>query len=215
MASSDQVVSVIIVGAGGHACVVADVVRLHPTWRLLGLISSDLPKNHHRPDGLAILGGMEVVATLAQQPDTVAVVAIGHCATRLRVADEVAGVGMRFVAVVHAQAIVAGDVTIGAGTVVAAGAVINPRCRVAEHVIINTGALLESGAIVEQGAHVAPGAIIGAGAVVGAGALVGVGAIVTAGFTLGPGVVVGVGAVVESDVPRDVTVVGRPALALR
>ncbi|GIV76571.1 MAG: transferase [Litorilinea sp.] len=203
---------VLIVGAGGHGQVVADIL-----WRCyeqdrrcwpVGYLDDD-PSLHGRfLLELPVLGPIAQVDRIAHDA---LVVAIGDNRIRRSLYESLAQRGERFARAVHPRAAVAPDAQVGPGTVIAAGAVVNPGCAVGANVILNTGATVDHHCHIEAHAHVAPGAHLGGGVSVGCGALVGMGAILLPGRRVGPWAVVGAGAVVVTDVPAATTVVGIPA----
>ena len=75
--------------------------------------------------------------------------------------------------------------TLGAGTVVLEHAHVGPSARLGRGVVVNTAAVVEHDVVVGDGSHVAPAAVLLGAAEVGAGTLVGSGARVLPGIRVG------------------------------
>ena len=207
---------IVIVGAGGHARVVADVIRLSRYFEIVGFIDTQNADRHGSPfEDSHVLGGHEKLAMLFDSGVLHAAIAIGNNEVREKLARELAAAGWQLPALVHPRAIVASSVTVGAGTVIFAGAVVNPATRIGANVILNTGCTVDHDCVIGDGAHIAPGVNLAGHVTIGAGSLVGVGAAVKPGITIGSNVVVGVGAAVVNDVPDGATVIGVPARVVK
>jgi UDP-N-acetylbacillosamine N-acetyltransferase len=206
----------VIWGASGHALVVADIVRQIGKYEILGFIDDTCPERMGRPFcGSVVLGGRERLALAAQQGARFAIVAIGDCEARLRLAEVVHAHGLRLASAVHPSAVLAPDVQVGAGVVVAAGAVVCPAVTLGENVIVNTSASVDHESQVEDGAHIGPGVRLAGRVNVGRSAFIGAGAVVTPGVHIGARAQIGAGALVLSDVPADVVAYGAPARVIR
>ena len=177
----------LLVGAGGHASVVADVVRrtehslvayIDPGERPAWL--DDVPR-FAETDAQALQRG-----DLTQLMDSF-VMGIGGVtpdalAVRLKLFCRYAGKFTRTSpGLVHPRAFAANPSDIGPGAVVMPGAIVNANASVGRAVIVNSGAIVEHDAVVEEGAHVAPGAVVLGAAVVGACAMIGAGAVILPG----------------------------------
>jgi acetyltransferase EpsM len=206
----------VIWGAGGHARVAADIVRLADEYELVGFLDDVHPERAGEFFcGAPVLGGREQLGRLRAEGVTHALLAFGDGAARLRLAEALGRHGLRAAAAVHPRAVVARDVAVGPGTVIVAGAVVNPGARLGAQVIVNTCASVDHDCVVEDGAHVAPGARLAGGVWVGQGAWVGLGAVVKERVRVGSRSVVGAGAVVLRDLPDGVVACGVPARVLR
>lgn len=206
---------ILIIGAGGHGQVVADIFRAR---RSAGLMSSpvaflddDRASHGTAPGGWDVLGPTDGLASV---PHDGVVVGIGDNRARARVFEKVTAAGAALAVAEHPRSIVAGDVELGAGTMVCAGAVINTGSVVGANTIVNTGATVDHHASIGDHVHIAPGVHLGGQVRIGEGALVGIGAVVLPRVTIGAWSVVGAGAVVTADVPPGATVVGVPARPL-
>lgn len=192
-----------LIGAGGHAKVIADI--LIECGRPPVAFLDDAPR-HARLLGIAVIKGLEL-----PEPDSAVIVAIGDNCTREQLARRYA----RFDVAIHPSAHVSRDAEIGPGSVVMAGVVINAGVRVGAHCIINTSATVDHDCLISDFAHVAPGATLGGNVRVGVGSMVGLGASVIHGREIGEHTIVGAGSTVVRDLPSCVVAIGSPARILR
>ncbi|MCK9240351.1 acetyltransferase [Desulfocurvus sp.] len=209
--------ALLIVGASGHAKVVADIVERQGLWRVAGFIDATLPAGAGH-FGLPVLGGEDALVQAARAHGVRALlVAIGDNAVRARVAGRLAALapGLAFATAVHPAASIARGAAIGPGSVVMPGAVLGPDTRVGSHCIVNTGASLDHDGVLEDFASLGPGAALGGNVRVGTFAHVGLGASVIHGVSVGEHAVLGAGAVAVADVPARVVALGVPARAVR
>jgi acetyltransferase EpsM len=203
--------SLVLIGGGEHATVVADAARSRPEqWRVIGYC--DLAPTAK----MASLGLPFLPDDPARLPaDAFRIVALGGAiVSPLRRAlvqrhDEHSGLG--WATVVHAGAHVAPTAMLGAGTLVCAGALINPSAVVGAHVIVNTGAIVEHDVTLGDFVHAGPGVVLGGGASVGEGSFLGLGCRVRDHIQIGAGVTVGMGSVVIGSVAPGAVVMGIPA----
>jgi sugar O-acyltransferase (sialic acid O-acetyltransferase NeuD family) len=207
----------ILIGASGHAKVVADAAARSGLFTVVVFLDDHKPKG--TPFfGASVLGAAADLAALTRAHALDAFfVAIGDDAARARVADaaRASARGLAFATIIHPSAVVAEGAAVGAGSVVMAGAVVQPGARVGEGVIVNTRASVDHDAVLEDFAAISPGVSLGGHVQVGAHAFVGIGASVVHGARIGRHCVVGAGAVVTGDLPSHTVAVGVPAKVIR
>lgn len=207
---------VVIWGAGGHARVVADILRRLEGYEIVGFLDDLSHARRGQPFcGGQVLGGREELDALRERGVQDLVVGFGDNDARLAAAALARAKGFRLPAAIHPRAVVASDVALGAGSVVVAGAVVNPGAELGEGVIVNTCASVDHECAVEDGAHLGPGSHLGGHVKVGRAAWVGIGAIVRDRVTIGAGAQVGAGSLVLEDVPPHVVAYGVPAKVAR
>ncbi len=203
---------IIVVGGGGHAKVLIDMLQLEGKT-ILGIVEKQLFAPGHRMGQVPVVGDDETVLRY-RSAEILLVNGIGSTALPGRRAEIYARfteLGYRFAAVRHPAAVIAADVQFGEGAQVMAGAVLQPGCCIGTNVIINTRASIDHDCHIQDHTHIAPGVTLSGEVQVGAGSHIGTGAVVIQGIKIGKNVVVGAGAVVVRDVPDGLTVMGVPA----
>ena len=197
--------NVIIIGAGGHAKIIADIV-LCSGDAVLGFLD-DKPDLPPEICGIPVLGKVE---DHVKYPDAEYVIGIGNAAVRRKVAGMLKGV--RFYTAIHPDAVVSSlDVTIGEGTVIMANAVVNPGTRIGAHCIVNTAAVVEHDNKIGDYSHVSVGAKLAGTVSIGEETWVGIGAVVSNNLRICGGCMIGAGAVVIRSIDEPGTYAGVPA----
>jgi sugar O-acyltransferase (sialic acid O-acetyltransferase NeuD family) len=206
---------ILIVGAGGHAAVVADILiacrAQGQAVEAIGFVDENALLVGGSVLGLPVLGGIESTSDI---PHDSLIVAIGNNDSRRKLFEFFQFRGGRFAVACHPSVEIGSHVDIGEGTMISAGAVINCRSSVGPNTIVNTGATVDHDCSVGPHVHLAPGVRLGGGVRIGRGALIGIGAVVMPGRGVGNWATVGAGSLVHRDVEPDQTVVGVPARAI-
>jgi len=216
LARSRPVVPLVVLGAGGFARNVLDVIdatnRGHRRYRLLGLLDqADRLSSELSGRGCRLLGP----DTALEQVDARYLIAIADPLVRRRLDDYATGLGRIAVSAVHPAATVSDWTRLGPGSVVTAGGRLASDVTVGRHVHVNLNATVGHDACLGDYVTLHPQAAVSGNAVLGDGVTIGSGAVVLPGVRVGAGSTVGAGAVVTGDVPDRATVVGVPARPLR
>ena len=207
---------IIIIGAGGHAKVVAEILPLSGKHEIIGFLDSACVGK--KIGGLPVLGGDELLPGLRADGVATAFVGVGGTGDnlpRMEIFERVSAMGFTFANAIHPSAIISDSVKIGQGIAVMACAVINSDAEIGDNVIINTGAIVEHDCKIKSHAHISPGAALCGGVHVGMGAHVGAGSVIRQGINIGERAVVGMGAVVVKDVKAQSVVAGVPARIMK
>lgn len=200
---------VVIVGSGGHAKVVIELVRARGNYLVLGC--TGLAEDGFVLSDVPILGTDNVLPALLARGVKNAFVAIGNNRRRLRLLAQVAEMGFELVNAVSPNAVVSPSATLGRGIAIMAGAVINASARIGDGAIINTNAGVDHDCSIGRGAHIGPGSTLAGNVEVGCEAFLGVGTCVIPGTRIGNRATIGAGSVVIRDIPDDATAMGVPA----
>jgi sugar O-acyltransferase (sialic acid O-acetyltransferase NeuD family) len=205
---------VLIVGAGAHGQVVADILRAEAEddestgIQVIGYLDDDPALMCSSILNLPILGTIAQVSGIAH--DAV-IVAIGDNSLRRQVCVELVARGEQLASAIHPSAIIGSEVRIGPGSMVCPGVVINVGTRLGKGVILNTGCTVDHHNQIGDYVQLAPGAHLGGRVKIGEGTLVGIGAVVAPDRSIGSWGVIGAGAAVIEDIPARALAVGVPA----
>lgn len=202
--------NVYIVGAGGHAKVVIDILEKQDKFFISGVLD-DNPALHGKIFfGYPVLGDHSYLRG-PERTGSRFTVAIGNNRIRQDISDELIESGAIAIRAIHPSVQISRNVTILSGTVVMASCVINADTLIEQNVIVNSRASIDHDCLIGAAVHIAPGVTICGGVRVGRGSLIGAGATIAPGLAIGTNVVVGTGAVVIDNIPDGQTVVGIPA----
>jgi sugar O-acyltransferase (sialic acid O-acetyltransferase NeuD family) len=201
----------IIIGAGGHGKVVADIASILKTYK--SIVFLDDNESLGEVMGFRVAGKTKDAFIANKEADYF--VAIGNNQIRKRIQDQLEDIGQSIATLIHPHAIVGMDVTIGKGTVVMAGAVINSASRIGKGCIINTSTTLDHDNQVGDYVHISTGAKLAGTVSVGDGSWIGAGSTIINNINIYKESIIGAGAVVIRDVLPSSTVVGVPAKPIK
>lgn len=204
---------VIGIGAGGHAKVLLDIIRLMTGFEVVGLLDRNRVLHGQVLEGVTVLGGDELLPGLFQEGVRWAFLGIGGVGDnepRAKLFEKMKALGFEFVNAVHPAAVIAASVSMGQGVAIMAGTVVNPGARLGDNVIVNSGAIVEHDCVIGDHVHIAPSATLSGSVKVGRCSHIGTGATVRQGIHIGENVLVAAGAAVVHDVPDGAAVAGVP-----
>ena len=193
---------VIIIGAGGHGKVIADIIEKCGD-KVLGFLDDGAREETF---GYKVLGKSR---DANKYPDKEFFIAIGNNAVRKKIAT--ANPNLKFYTAIHPAAIISRGVEIGEGTCVMAGCVINADTKIGNHVIINSGSVVEHDNNVSDFVHLSPGAVLCGTVSVGECTHIGAGVTVKNNVSITGETIIGVGAAVVNDIEMPGTYCGVPA----
>lgn len=198
---------VIIIGSGGHARVIADIV-LKQGDRVLGFLD-DNPEAKGAY-GIPVLGRTD---DYRLWPNARFLIGIGNSQVRQAIGEKLCDV-VWHTAIHPTAAISTLGVSIGEGSVIMAGANVGTGARIGKHCIVNTHAVVEHDNIIGDFAHISVGAKLAGTVTVGDHTWVGIGATVSNNLSVCGGCMLGAGTVVVKDISQPGTYVGVPARRL-
>jgi UDP-perosamine 4-acetyltransferase len=203
----------ILIGAGGHAKVVLDIIDS------LGLhciaVSSPEASNLEQWRGLKLISDLQLseLYSPAQVDLVLGVGLIPGARLRQKLFKHFTQLGYQFRTLCHPTAWISPSARLGQGCQVMAGAIIQADAECADNVIINTRASIDHDTVIGAHSHIAPGAVLCGAVVVEDDVFVGAAATVLQSKRIGKGAVVAAGAVVISDVMSGAVVKGCPAVS--
>ena len=184
----------LLIGCGGHARSLIDVVESSDRWHVLGLVG--LPEQvGEKMLGYTVLGCDQDLPSLRQQCThaLLAVGQIGFPSQRLRLASELERLAFALPAVISGRAHVSRHAQLGLGISVGHGVVVNAGVSVGNFCILNSNALIEHDAVISDYCHISTGALVNGGAMIGECSFIGSGAVLREGLNLPPHTVISAG----------------------
>ena len=203
---------VIIIGAGGHAKVIADIIEKSGD-QIVGFLDDKIEKNTIIIKDYKVIGDLNNRFQLAiANEDYEFIIAIGDNKKRKEISTSP---NLKFYTAIHPSAQIGINVEIEEGTVIMANVCINSSSRIGKHCIINTGAIIEHDNIIENYVHISPNATLGGTVKVEELTHIGIGATVKNNVTICKNCTVGAGAVVVKNIEKEGTYIGVPAILQR
>lgn len=197
---------VLLIGAGGHAKVIADLF-FEAGVELAGCLS---PRGSSQLREVPWLG--DDAALEYFNPEQYRIhVAIGSNRLRRELTLRIRKAGFKAASAISSRAVISRHARIGAGVAIMAGTVVNSDAYIQAGAIVNTSASVDHDCNIGEFAHLAPGCHLAGTITVGEGAFLGTGASVIPGITIGSWAIIGAGSVVISNIQDNVTAVGVPA----
>ena len=205
----------IILGAGGHAKVVAESIVQSDRYTIMGFIDTLSPQRRGEAFcGSTLLGGLDALDTVQSLGVSRAVIAIGDNTARQSAARLAIEHGLTLPSVTDPSAIVSPSAIVGDGSVLLPGSIINAAVTLGKLCILNTAASIDHDCRIGRASHLCPGVRLAGSVQVGDGVLIGTGAVVLPGIKIGDGATIGAGSVVTRDVAGESTVAGVPSRPL-
>lgn len=216
---------IFLIGAGGFAREVLDVVEAHNATHLqgdeehisvVGVVDDDpsaLNLERIVARGYEYRGSLTRI--LEEQSSGSFLLGIGTPVVRKRLARRLERAGWLPKAVIHPDATIGSVKEIGPGTIICGGVQLSTNTRLGQYVHLNPNVTIGHDAVLEDFVSVNPAATVSGEVLVESQALIGAGAIVLQQLIVGRGATVGAGACVTKSVSSNKTVVGVPAQEIK
>ncbi len=195
----------VIIGAGGHGKVVADIAE-KCGYTDISFLDDNASGSCI---GFPITGKTEDIMKYVPEYDFF--VAVGNSAAREKITEEVESAGGKIVSLIHPDSVIGKCVEIGKGTVVMAGVVINPGTEIGKSVIINTSSSVDHDCNIGDYSHIAVGAHVCGTVNIGTHVWVGAGSTVINNVDICDNCFIGAGAAVVKNIAESGKYIGVPA----
>ncbi len=199
----------IVIGGGGHARVLADILSGSTDLKLIGYADF----NPCQAMELPYLGNDSAIEELSRK-DLLLVNGIGSVnlpVRRREVYLKFSGKGFRFANVIQHAASVSPAATLMEGAQVIGASVIQAGAVIGQNCLINTSSVIDHDCFIGAHSHIAPGAVLSGNVTIGTGCHVGAGTTIIQGVRIGDHVLIGAGSLVISDIPTGAKAYGTPA----
>lgn len=210
---------IVIIGAGGHAKVIADIILkrkelLNEKLNIIGFLD-DGYKNlkYNKIFDIPILGDTNLIEKLEQEKKYNYVIGIGNNEIREKISNKFSN--LNYYTAVHPKAIIGRDVNIEEGTVVMANVVVNSGTKIGKYCILNTGSIIEHDNNIKDYCHISPNSTLCGTVTVGKNSWIGAGSTVIQNKNIGENTMIGASSVIIRDIPNNCTVVGNPGKIIK
>ncbi|MGG1518932.1 acetyltransferase [Paenibacillus oryzisoli] len=203
-----EIKNVILIGYGGHAKVIHEILKKRSDIHILGYID-----NQDKGVPLKWLGDDEKIKGV-ETDSLFLVLGIGYSPNsrkREKLYRYYKEKGYSFLSVIHDQATISEEAVLGEGVQIMAGAIIQPGVSILENVLVNTGAIIDHESRVHAHVHIAPRATLCGNVVINESVYVGAGAVIIQNIMVGQDSVIAAGATVVRNVESHSLMKGVPA----
>lgn len=194
----------VIIGAGGHGKVIANIAKLNGYDEII-FLDDDTSKTMC---GLYPVVGTSKDINNYKLDDFI--VGIGNNLIRRNITSQLLKDYYSVVTLIHPTAVVDETVQIGQGSVVMANAAINADTIIGIGCIINTSSSVDHDCIIHDFVHVCPGSHVAGSVTIGDNTWIGIGSSVINNVTITNDCMIGAGAVVVKDLIQSGIYVGVP-----
>lgn len=201
---------IIVIGAGGHAVSIANVIQ-STDYELKGFV--DKNKAGNMLLGIDIYGDESIFF----DSDTCFCIAIGANFLRERVAKRlIERVGHeRLPKIVHTSASIGIHSSIAPGSVVMPNVTVGPNTKIGQFCLLNTNSSIDHDSVMQDYASLAPGVHTGGNVRIGERSAISIGAAVRHGIGIGADTVIGAASYVHEDIGSNMVAYGIPAREIR
>lgn len=202
---------IIIVGDGGHAKIVCEIVEMQQSYKIIGVTSNNLGNKTFL--NYPIIGDDETLNEFKGKGIELALGIGGFRDNNFRKEKyvELKRKGFTIISAIHPTAIVSKSAKIGEGCVIFAGVIINPYVQIGKNCIIATGSTIDHESIIGDHVLISAGVTIGGYTHLEDEVLCALGSKVVSGIKIGRKALIAAGAVVVSNILEEQTVYGIPA----
>jgi UDP-perosamine 4-acetyltransferase len=198
---------VIVVGAGGHARVLIEMLG-RSGIEILGLVDP-AHRSGDRINGIPIIGDDSVIDNYSNGEIRLVngVGALPGQSRRVSIAEKFRAKGYQFRIVIDPNTCIASDVEVSEGVQIMPGVIIQPGTKIGQDTILNTGVNVDHDCKIGANVHIAPGSTLSGNVTVFDGVHIGTGTTIIQSVEIGGESIIGAGCVIVSDVKNNQKIV--------
>ena len=202
---------VVILGAGGHAKMIADII-IKSGDSVYGFLDDNLTAGTKIMGQYSVLGKINDCIKLQKDEELYFIIGIGNNYIRKEIYEKYK---LNYYTAIHPTAVIAIDTKIGEGTVIKSNATIDVSTTIGKNCIIGTGAIVAHDNNIGNYVHVPPNATLCGTVTIGDFTHIGAGTTVINNINIVSDCVIGAGAVVAKDIKEKGTYVGVPVKKIK
>ncbi len=205
--------SIILVGGGGHCKSVIDIIEMHQTYQIAGIIDQE-DLIGKEISGYRIIGSDSDLPSFSKSHANymITVGQIKSSAARTKIFENLKELNVNMPVIVSPLGHVSDWATIGEGTIVMHFAMVNSYAAIGKNCIVNSRALIEHDCLIGDHTQVSTGAIVNGNVKVGNHCFIGSGAVLVQGIEIADYTIVAAGSVVTKSIASPGIYAGVPAI---
>ncbi len=204
---------IIILGGGGHAKALIDLIQLAGEYEIAGILDHKLEPGAEI-SGIPVLGNDDMLTGISAKNIRNACIGVGSIKDTLKrkaLFEKVKEAGFFVPPLIHPGAFVSKNSKISEGVQLMTITVVQTDSFIGENTLINTGAIIEHDCTIGRHVHVCPAAVVSGECNVEEDSFIGTGATVINSIRIGKNVTIAAGSVVVNNIANGATVKGVPA----
>lgn len=195
-----------VFGSGGHARVIASILRIL-CQPILGFFDDSYSGNNEIIQGKPLIGNFQDILKYKDRIGSV-FIALGNNLERRKSFHFLKAHGFELPFLIHPQALINTDVSIEEASVICMGAKLCTEVRIGKGCILNTGCSVDHESVVGDFVHIAPQTVVAGRSTIGNQTFIGMNACIADKIRVGNNVIIGAGSVVLHNVPDGKKVFG-------
>jgi len=200
----------IIIGAGGHGKVCAEIARDMEQWSEIVFLDDE--KENSLLD-FPILGPVNIEKYVDNRTNFF--VAIGDNIHRREIYHRISMCKGHLATLIDTNAIISDYSKIGQGSVIMPGVIVNAKVSIGQGCIVNTGSIIEHDSFIEDFVHLSPNATVLGSVHVGSLVWIGAGTTVLNNLSISENIVVGANSLVLNNLENQGLYFGNPCKIYR
>jgi sugar O-acyltransferase (sialic acid O-acetyltransferase NeuD family) len=186
--------SILLVGGGGLAKMVIDLIRLEDNYHIIGIVDNLLSIGSE-VSGVPVIGddSPETLRKIRSQGVEHVILCVGSTDThkiRVVIYNRLKAEGYKLPNLIHPTASVELSFTMGEGNLILANATVSSYAKIGNICYINTNAIVSHDCIIDDNVHIAPGGILAGRVIVGSNTIIGMGVTIYIGTQIGNNVII-------------------------
>lgn len=189
--------NIIIIGSGGHARSIIELIESTNKWHIIGLIGLKNELNK-KVMGYEVIGIDEDLKELRKNYFNcfIAIGQIKNYQKRINIANKLKNLKFNIPSIYASSSVVSKHALIKSGVSVGHGAIINSNAVVGENCIINTNTVIEHDSEICDFCHISTGVLINGGVKIGKQSFIGSGAIIRENIEIPSNTIISAGRIV-------------------
>ena len=185
---------IIIIGCGGHAKSIIDLIESSNEWKIIGLISKENEIKNSLLGYKVFDTDKNLEKISKKYPNAVIGVGqVGLPLKRTKIVNKLKNYNFKLPIIKSKFSFLSKHISIGEGTTLGHGAIVNSNVEIGKYCIINSSSLIEHDSKIGDFCHISTGVIINGNVEIGSGSFIGSGTIIRENIKLPPNTIISAG----------------------